>query len=101
DILPDPDRPELAGFVDGRFWSDGVVRVTGRELHDVRSSACAQHGPLSCLSCHAMHQPGDDARPTTAWADDQLAPNAIGDGACIECHAALAADVPAHTRHGA
>ena len=100
DILPS-DRPELAGFVDGRFWSDGVVRVTGRELHDVRASRCAQHGPLSCLSCHAMHQHGDDARPAAEWADDQLAPKALGDRACVECHAAVAVDVPAHTHHAA
>jgi len=100
DILPNADRPELAGFVDGRFWSDGVVRVTGRELHDVRASGCAQHGTLSCLSCHDMHQRGDDPRPARAWADDQLTPNATGDAACIGCHPAIAADVPAHSHHG-
>ena len=99
DILPSADRPELAGFVDGRFWSDGVVRVTGREYHDVRASACAQHGSLSCLSCHAMHQRADDARPLAAWADDQLAPKALGDEACSGCHAKVAAEGPAHTHH--
>jgi len=100
DVLPS-DRPELAGFVDGRFWSDGVVRVTGRELHGVQGSPCAQHGPLSCLSCHDMHQRHDDRRAPSAWADDQLAPHALGDDGCIQCHAAVAADVPAHTHHAA
>lgn len=101
DILPSADRPELAGFIDGRFWSDGVVRVTGRELHDVRASGCAQHGTLSCLSCHDMHQRGDDARPAREWADDQLTPKAVGDEACAGCHGAIANDVPAHSRHAA
>lgn len=101
DILPSADRPELAAFVDGRFWSDGVVRVTGREHHGVRASPCAQHGPLSCLSCHAMHQRHDDERAPREWADDQLTPKAVGDAACSGCHAAVAADVPAHTHHAA
>ncbi len=101
DILGAADRPDLASFVDGRFWSDAVVRVTGREYHGVRGSACAEHGDLSCLSCHDMHQRADDARPPKEWADDQLAPKALGDGACTGCHAAIAADVPAHTRHAA
>ncbi len=100
DILPS-DRPELARFVDGRFWSDGVVRVTGRELHGVRASACAEHGALSCLSCHDMHQIPDDSRPPREWANDQLTPKALGDGACTACHAEVAADVPAHTHHAA
>ncbi len=48
-----------------------------------------------------MHQRHDDRRAPSAWADDQLAPHALGDDGCIQCHAAVAADVPAHTHHAA
>ena len=52
-----------------------------------------------------MHVTADEDRPIGEWADDQLAPRAGGDEACLQCHGAgsgsrrtLAAD---HTRHRA
>ena len=35
-----------------RFWSDGMVRVTGREYNGLLDTACIQKGKMSCLSCH-------------------------------------------------
>jgi hypothetical protein len=50
-----------------------------------------------------MHVPADEERAIDEWADDQLAPRARGDEACLQCHRAgpdsrrpLAAN---HTRH--
>lgn len=68
----DPD------FLAGRMWSDGAVRVTGREYSGLVESACFAGGGLSCLSCHQMH----GAPP-----DDQLAAGMGGDAACVGCHA--------------
>jgi hypothetical protein len=95
------DRPTPFGL--DHFWDDGRVRGGGREYSGIVSSACFRGGQLSCLSCHALHQPADDARPASAWADDQLAPEMDGDRACTQCHAGLSADaaVEAHTHHGA
>jgi len=78
----DPD------FLAGRMWSDGQVRVTGREYSGLVESACFAGGGLSCLNCHQMHG---------APADDQLAPGKGGDAACAGCHAAQVG--PAHSHH--
>jgi predicted CXXCH cytochrome family protein len=80
----DPD------FFAERFWPDGMVRISGREYNGLVESACHQRGDLGCTTCHSMH----DAPP-----DDQLRDDATGDGVCATCHARVAADVVAHTRH--
>ncbi|WP_050769284.1 cytochrome c3 family protein [Blastopirellula marina] len=86
------------GSVD-QFWSDGMVRVSGREYTGLRASACYQQGEISCVTCHEMHQPVDDPRPAVEWANDQLRPEALTNQSCTNCHATIAADVPAHTHH--
>lgn len=94
DVLADD-----ADFLVDRFWSDGMVRVTGRELNGLVESKCHEGGELSCLSCHSMH----DADP-----DDQLALEMDGDAACTQCHAAASSGpegrddgyaTTAHTHH--
>ncbi len=80
-----------AGFIRDVFWPDGMVRATGREYNGLLDSPCyenAANGPrrMTCFSCHAMHKPADDGRSLRDWADGQLAPRALGNGACAECH---------------
>ena len=41
---------------DESFWSDGMVRVSGREYNGMIESPCYLRGELSCLSCHSMHK---------------------------------------------
>lgn len=84
DAVLDEDPEYLAG----RMWSDGQVRVTGREYTALLETPCHTRGELSCLSCHQLH--GADP-------DDQLAPAARGDAACTSCHAPKASRE--HTRH--
>jgi hypothetical protein len=81
-------------------WSDGLIRVAGREYNALVGSACFEHGQMSCLSCHRAHQRRDDPRPRAEWADDQL-DAADGDGTCLQCHAKYGQDVSAHTHHAA
>jgi hypothetical protein len=94
-------------FVRGSFWPDGQVRVSGREYNGLIDSPCYADATdpertMTCLSCHAMHQAPDDPRPAEVWADThQLAADREGDGGCVGCHAPIAADVPAHTKHDA
>lgn len=82
-----------AGFVRDVFWSDGMVRATGREYNGLLESPCFKNAgadtrrTMTCFSCHAMHQTADDRRPTRDWANGQLAVPAIGNGACVNCHA--------------
>lgn len=85
------------------FWSDGSLRVTGREYHGMLESPCYQRGRMSCLSCHRLHRSDDDARSLTAWAEDQLDEGMRGDHACIQCHErfADATEVAAHSHHPA
>lgn len=84
-----------AGFIRDIFWSDGMVRATGREYNGLIDSPCYNNATddrrtLTCFSCHTMHKSGDDDRALDRWADDQLAPHAAGNEACLQCHAPAA-----------
>jgi hypothetical protein len=93
-------------FVDGSFWPDGNVRVSGREYNGLIESPCFYHGDpdrgvMTCLSCHSMHEPSSGEEDLAVWADDQLAPGMRGDTACVSCHDQFgtSAEVAKHTRH--
>lgn len=86
----DPLLDEEPEFFAQRYWSDGMVRVSGREYGGMIESRCMESGALSCLTCHVMH--GDEP-------DAQLRPDARTDAVCGGCHEALAAAGPAHTHH--
>ena len=90
-----------SNWLDQVFWSDGQVRVSGREFNALRRAPCWPE--ISCGSCHEMHLPEDAARSLDEWRDDQLASGMRGDAACLQCHQALAkdGDASAHTRHAA
>ena len=79
-------------FVQDHYWSDGMVRVSGREYNGLVESACHEKGELACVSCHSLH----NSKP-----DDQLARNMEGNLACLQCHSASGHDTPAHTHHRA
>jgi hypothetical protein len=79
-----------------------MVRATGREYNGLVESPCFKKATdrtrtLTCFSCHSMHTSADDPRPVGAWADDQLAPQTTGNGACTQCHR-VASD---HSHHRA
>ncbi len=77
-------------FLPEHYWSDGTVRVSGRDYNGLIDSPCYQRGELSCLSCHSMHR----SDPV-----NQLGPGMAGNGACLQCHKELTAKVAAHTHH--
>lgn len=82
-----------------RFWGDGMIRVTGREMNGVEASPCYKGGEFSCMSCHEMHPEGGTHDSLTAWADDQLKGGMRGDLACLQCHDDFAGRITEHTRH--
>lgn len=92
---------DVRRYMDERFWSDGVVRVAGREYTGMTGSKCFTHGDISCVSCHEMHPDQDDPRPLSEWANDQLKPEAEGDQACVDCHQATQYQTAEHTHHAA
>ncbi|MBS0260616.1 MAG: C cytochrome precursor [Planctomycetes bacterium] len=103
DLMPDrpahiPDPVET-----GSFWSDGMIRVTGREFSGLIETPCYQRGSMSCLSCHEMHQDNGDPRPPAEWAAGQLKPGMDGNLACVQCHKEFddAAVVAQHSHHKA
>jgi len=63
------------------FWSDGMIRVAGREYNGLVETACFQKGEMSCLTCHSLHEYADR--------DDQLRPGMRGNAACTGCHDAV------------
>ncbi len=83
--------------VDGTFWPDGHIRVSGRDYNAMIESACFQRGELTCMSCHTMHQ--QDVTLQDAWKDDQLKPGMRGDDACLQCHQEYEELGAAHTHH--
>jgi Cytochrome c552 len=93
-------------FISSVFWSDGMVRATGREYNGLIDSPCYKNAhdaasTMSCFSCHSMHKEPGDARSLDEWASGQIAVGREGNGACLQCHRSLAADVAAHTKHRA
>jgi hypothetical protein len=77
-----------------RFWPDGTARLTAYEYQGLLQSACAEHGELTCTTCHGMHE-GDPR--------GQLRPARSDDGACTGCHRELASAqaVATHSHHPA
>jgi hypothetical protein len=89
-------------FFRNRFWGDGMIRVTGRELNGVQASPCFKGGNFSCISCHEMHPANTTRTALTNWAgNDQLAPTMESDRACLQCHKGLASILTSHTHHTA
>lgn len=82
---------EEPGWLAGRFWSDGMLRVTGVDHSGMIESPCAVDPAFNCLSCHSMHAYEEPA--------DQLHPGMRGDAACIQCHSAVADLGAEHTLH--
>ena len=87
----------------GSYWSDGMVRVSGREYSGLLETPCYQRGTLSCLSCHAMHRSPDDRKPIKQWAEDQLSVGMDTNQACTQCHEGFQGelDLTAHSNHAA
>jgi predicted CXXCH cytochrome family protein len=71
-------------------WSDGMIRVSGREYNGLIKSPCFQNGELACSSCHSMHQ----SSPT-----NQLARDMESNAACLQCHPSFAKNLEQHTHH--
>jgi len=88
-----PLHGDPTAFAD-RFWRDGTARLTAFEHQGYLDSPCRADEAFSCTSCHAMH----DGDPR-----GQLRPDAVGDGACTQCHESLdaAPAMAAHARHDA
>ncbi len=86
------DKAMHPALANGCFWSDGMVRVSGREFNGLVETPCYQRGELSCLSCHSMHKSDPD---------DQLAAGMNGNQACLQCHTAFRGKIEQHTHHRA
>ena len=96
---------EDPSFLRDSFWSDGMVRVSGREYNGLIESPCYKNAPdakhtLSCFSCHVEHENSKDSRSVQIWADrHQLGAGMDGNEACLQCHEKFRANLPAHTHH--
>ncbi|MGI8890549.1 MAG: multiheme c-type cytochrome [Chthoniobacterales bacterium] len=95
-------RETEPNFYRNRFWKDGMIRVTGREMNGVQESPCFKGGNFSCISCHEMHPANTTQVALETWArSDQLAPQMESDHACLQCHQEVAARLTSHTHHAA
>jgi predicted CXXCH cytochrome family protein len=84
----------LSVGLDSLFYTDGTIRVGGREWNGLSRSACFERGTegrqASCLSCHRMHG---------GTRDDQLAHGGDSDAACATCHPSVVDAGSSHTHH--
>jgi predicted CXXCH cytochrome family protein len=99
---PDHD-PALGASLSSLFYSDGTVRVGGREWNGSSRSACFTRGSgerqLACTSCHDLHggsrddqlRAGDPDMPCRGCHQDLTsthshhAPESSG-ASCVSCH---------------
>ena len=86
-------------FLSDRFWSDGMVRVTGREYNGLIESPCYQSGTLSCLSCHQMHHDKPQSEDMELWLTDQMKEGGYSNEACYQCHESFRDQLTQHTYH--
>lgn len=86
-------------FLSDRYWSDGMVRVGGRDYTAMVESPCYLNGELSCLSCHQMHHPKPGSEDMELWLDDQLKPGMNSNESCLQCHESMRANITEHTHH--
>jgi hypothetical protein len=91
--LNTPGHEKKRALMEGSFWSDGQVRVSGREFNGLIESGCFKRGELSCISCHSMHRYQDRA--------DQLGARMESNQSCLQCHTSLANQIEQHTHHRA
>ena len=92
-----------ASIIDS-FWSDGMVRVSGREYNGLIDSPCfknarSEQRTMSCSSCHAMHKSTDDPRSIDEWADTHQLSAVTGNEACLQCHDTIRRNLASHTHH--
>jgi hypothetical protein len=88
-----PGNEKKRALMEGCFWNDGQVRVSGRDFSALVGSGCYQRGEISCLSCHSMHRYQDRAH--------QLRTRMEGNQACVQCHTSYEAKLEEHTHHRA
>jgi hypothetical protein len=86
-------------YLSDRYWSDGMVRVSGRDYSGMMESPCHLNGELSCLSCHSLHHDSPKTESALEWRDDQLSQVGHSNQACTQCHESIATDLEAHTHH--
>jgi predicted CXXCH cytochrome family protein len=77
-------------FLDDHYWSDGMVRVSGRDFSGLVEAPCHQRGTLACVSCHSLHE----SNPA-----NQLAKGMDSNEACFQCHGSMRNKLPQHTHH--
>ena len=105
-VLVRPSQGQLgrSGEINpGKFWSDGQLRVSGREYTALLDSPCIESEDFGCSSCHQLHPETTDPRSVEEWRDDQLHLGMRSNTACVDCHAEFADPVAVsqHSRHDA
>ena len=82
-----------------RFWDDGTPRLTAYEYQGLLQSPCTMRGPLTCTSCHGMHEgdPRGQIRARFGGKSGGKTSNAM----CTGCHTGLATTEAArlHAHH--
>ncbi|MEC9353428.1 MAG: ammonia-forming cytochrome c nitrite reductase subunit c552, partial [Planctomycetota bacterium] len=92
-------------YLADRYWSDGMIRIAGREYSGLIDSPCYTHGDpdqkktITCMSCHTMHKSKGSADSIRQWKDDQLGEGMRGNQACLQCHEEIGAKLAEHTHH--
>jgi predicted CXXCH cytochrome family protein len=78
-----------------RFWDDGTPRLTAYEYQGLLQSPCTMRGPMTCTSCHGMHDSDPRGQIRARFGGK------MSNTMCTGCHTALAAPEAArlHAHH--
>lgn len=78
---------------DPAYWPDGRPRRFSNDAIGFWQSQCFSKGGATCVQCHEdVHEPDVDRHPAIAKKEEAL---------CLSCHAAIARDTQAHSKHEA
>ena len=86
-LTPNRNTPTTEVYADGRPKGIGML------FRSMIESTCYQEAEVRCHDCHDPHDNRKPVRPGL------LDPSAASDAYCLGCHAAIADDPAAHTRH--
>lgn len=90
--MPTDGSTKNADYIKSNFWSDGMLRVGGREYNGLVESACYRRGGMTCLNCHSMHESDPN---------DMLGAGMNGNEACYGCHSSYRQELESHSHHPA
>jgi len=86
-----PLEPDCQEPPSNKTWPDTTPRGPGVLFRSFAESRCFLEGGVTCIDCHAMHDPGEYR--------ELLRAGTASDDFCLRCHEGIADPIETHTHH--